>query len=120
MNYRLTQDIPGMGRKGDKFESFSGEITYICGTTCTAIYPHEIALMLHAGLLEEVKEAKIELWEEMPPHKTEYWYLDDGEACIYDSEVWYSSITDKIRLKLNNLHKTKESAEEALRIIMES
>lgn len=108
MKYRLKCDIPGIGNKGDYFIE-DKEMTLIDMYRCV------VGIMLALGSIEEVKEDKIELWEEMPPHREKYWYLDCG---IILEDLFINYTSDIFRFKSKNMHKTRESAEEALRLIM--
>lgn len=125
MKYRLTCDILGMGSKGDELllvtDTYAEHIKYGSAEEYS-IYPHDIALLLHTGLLEEVKEGKIELWEEMPPEGTDYWFIDDTDPSYLEAndDTNNNFPSDKFRFYSKNMHKTRESAEEALRLIMES
>lgn len=167
MKYRLAKDIPGMGNKGDEFELTElNRIVYVnpldfFKNRVTGVQPHELALLLHCGLLEEVEEekpfteedyqrhhqftgtlactcqkcaeystsvfekrlvetmkSKIQLWEEMPRRGKMIWVINtSGE--VVEIEILGAN-REKFLLKSKNMHKTRESAEEALRLIMES
>jgi hypothetical protein len=78
------------------------------------IAPHEIALLVDAGYLEkQADEPTIDLWTTEPPIDTKYWYVKDNS--IVESSYFFNIENSSIfRLRTNNCHKTKESAEEAL------
>lgn len=130
MKYRLTKDIPGMGNKGDEFEmgpNISRSVNDL--TLCVIQILHTL------GSLEEVEDGnifmnknwnwpncneknKIELWEEMPRRSKMIWSINSlGE--VVEIEILGAS-WEKFLFKSKNMHKTRESAEEALRLIMES
>lgn len=113
-----------MGDKGKVLGAYKDYLIYWNSNGIQrAIYPHELALLLHTGLLEEVKEGKIELWKEMPSEGVEYWsivtHLGHADIAIMEEENGNCD-ADKYNFKSKNMHKTRESAEEALRLIMES
>lgn len=104
------------------------------------VYPHEIALLVDAGYLKKQEEfpelkctgnktclfgcrncqkpeQKIDLWTEMPPKHTTYWCVTDYGLVMYYQ--WDSTKHDLFHLKTNNCHKTQESAEEALKRLLE-
>ncbi len=114
MKYRLTKDIPGMGSKGEEFEMGANISMSINDLTLCVIQ------ILHTlGLLEEVKEGKIELLEEIPQLGTPYWLILTT-GTVDSARVSGDYNADVFPFKSKNMHKTRESAEEALRLIMES
>ncbi len=60
-------------------------------------------------------EQKIDLWADFPPEGTKVWTVSDRghtEPNIYNGDN-----VDIFRLKTKNCHRTKESADEALRVL---
>ncbi len=77
------------------------------------IYPHEILLMLKAGILEEVDES----W---PKEGDRYWIIDDEGAAKWSSWCGGEYGVEEFRKKTNNIYRTKEEAQAALDKILES
>ena len=71
----------------------------------THFNPFETALMLHTGILEEVKE------DEWPKVGGDYWFIDsDGD--VWGSH-WDGEVTDEYRQAFLGIYRTKEEAEKA-------
>lgn len=69
----------------------------------TEIEPHEIALLLHAGFIEEVGQP----W--VPQMNERYWYID-GAGDVFHTH-WRDHINDVDRKKFDNIYRTQEEAQ---------
>jgi len=67
----------------------------------------------------------LDLWTTEPPlggAEEKYFYLKEHieyTRVYVDSDVWIGDVKDKLRLRTHNCHKTKASAEEALKRLLE-
>ena len=92
-------------------DSVRGYLTYMIGPMSEAfINPHEIALMIDRGFLEE-SDGK---W--MPMSGEKYWFIETKHTgnFLVSRENWYSAGEDVERLKIGNCFQTKELAEAKL------
>lgn len=104
------------------------------------IQPHEIALLVHAGYLGKEREHQaslldpscckhcdiliiepadptLDIWTEEPAKGTQCWFITDyGD--VDDFYFCGATKADQFRLKTKNCHKTKKSAEEALKRLL--
>ena len=107
--YRLLCPIPHTDYEvGEIFEYMGNMLQPEEGRWLEA-KPHEILLMVKAGILEEVKEEE---------NDDGYWYLsDDGKVAV--KLVWEGILEDRFRKKTGNMFKTQAEAQAALNKIME-
>jgi len=102
------------------------EVKNGCDYCCQEIHPERIGGCHHAHLSTCKREKKsdptLDLWTTEPPEGTKYWHLQEhiSRTEVYVSSTsWANDIFDKFRLKTNNCHKTQQSAEEALKRLLE-
>lgn len=90
-------------KEGDELELHLGNhLRYASLATKWDIAPHEIALLLHTGFIEEVNGK----WK--PKHGDRYFYLDTiGEFSVCR---WQGDEVDLYRLSIGNVHRTEEEA----------
>ena len=69
--------------------------------------------------VHELLKPSLDLWTTEPQEEQLYWYVTDYGDVNY--ELWMSSNWDghKFRFKFKNCHKTRQSAEEALKRLNE-
>lgn len=91
------------------------------------ISSYEIALLVHAGFLKEVKESKIELWSIDEIRNGDFMFFCNGvdDETIYSIEFGstkyhYNKNFNLYILKSGQAHKTRESAELYYKQIMNS
>ena len=115
MKYILKEKIPfAKYEVGHVFETdFQGDISYEaeCDGTVSydTIHPHEILLMVKAGILEEYDET-------FPKKGDVYWFIGSSSNIDWDNNEGLPK--DTYRIKTNNCFRTQKEAEKKLKEIM--
>lgn len=118
--YRLLKPIPHTDYEVGHVFEYQADILRTEKGHWIEAKPHEILLLVLAGVLEEVKEEEIQTF---PKYGDEYWYIDT--AGRFDKSTWKDSKykdddeIDDFRMKSNNVFKTKVEAQAKLKEIME-
>jgi len=112
--YKLLKPIKNVewnvGEVRETIEGYEGNV-YIEISGCVQIYAVELALLEHAGFIEEVNDVQLETPKRWRAEKySNYFYLNENFEVTEKSDIW--GAYDNARYEAGNYFQTTEQVEE--------